>query len=142
MHNANKKDVRTPNEIFAASVQRDLVNGDLLMKDLLGLTDSEVSACVDVAKQTAALGSIDDAQSIFSLILASDPVNAGVWSAYTLFLEHYKPEAAQLETCKLVTEFLDTEETTPFSAHRSVAAEASALKKWSQQKSQTSRFAN
>jgi len=133
---------KSDNELFAKSVQQDLLGGQLHMKHIVGLTDREIVACIDVAKKAAALGSIEEAQSVFSLILANDPINAMAWSEYTLFLEQYCPDAPQLETCRLTSEALDTDGITPFSKHRSVAAQESSMKKWAQRKSGTTRLAD
>lgn len=127
---------------LATSVQHSLLNGELHMKHIIGLTDAEINACVNIAKHAAADGSIEEAQSVFSLILANDPTHAVVWSEYTLFLERYRPDAPQLDTCRLATECLDTNESTPFSTYRSVAAQESTLKKWAQKKSGNKKIAH
>jgi len=119
----------------AKAYQKGLRQGHIQLKDLVGLTDVEIAKALHIAKKMARLGHHNDANSLFSLLVTHDPLNAVLWSEYSLFLESTGKHSDLKEASALVAEGLDLDRKTPFSRERSAETTESELKKWARRKS-------
>jgi tetratricopeptide (TPR) repeat protein len=102
---AKKKRRKRPDREQSSSVTRAVRNGEVLLKDLLGLTRAELDALAREAERCVVRGDFERAVRLLGLLVDVDPYEPENWRQLALLLQqqaHHEAAVLCFETAALL----------------------------------------